>query len=71
MVDEMKMRQRDAAGQNNLTREDFLQCDVACSAFSRLGAPTVVYKARLPTCHSHSGSLSTAAREAPPHQTKW
>ena len=71
MVDDMKMRQRDAAGQNNLTREDFLQCDVACSAFSRLGGPTVVYKARLPTCHSHSGSLSTAAREAPPHQTKW
>ena len=44
MVDEMKRRQRDAAGQNNLTREDFLQCDVACSAFSCLGGPLLYIK---------------------------
>ena len=57
---ETTMKQKMEAGQNNLTRPGFL----LCSLFS-------VYKGRLPTCHSHSGSLSTAAREAPPQQTKW
>ena len=54
---ETTMKQKMEAGQNNLTRPGFL----LCSLFS-------VYKGRLPTCHSHSGSLSTAAREAPPNR---
>ena len=72
-MDEMKRKQRegDRGRTEQLDQDGLSPLWPVLPFLQRAATVPTVYKGRLPTCHSHSGSLSTAAREAPPHQTKW